>query len=170
MSQRWNYKNIISALVTLIIAFVIYISIPAQVKLPKFAYEVAGSFNARTVPYFLTITIIILSIIDFFLSIRMNLVKNITKTDVEQQEENKIKSHNYIGVLIAFVSILLWIIFTIYFGFRLATIFLVITVMLVIGHCKWWQMVLLSFILSIPMDYFLKAVLRVYLPEGIFFE
>lgn len=168
MSKKWNYKNIISAIVTLIIAFVIYLSIPAQVKLPKFAYEVAGSFNARTVPYFLTIIIIILSIIDIILSIRTNILK--TDTDMEQKEENKVKSPNYFGLLIAFVSILLWIIFTIYFGFRLATIFLVVAIMLVIGNRKWWQIVLLSLILSIPMDYLLKAVLRVYLPEGIFFE
>lgn len=164
MSNQLNLRNVISAVGTLIVGIVVYLVIPIQIKVPS--YSIGISFTTRTMPYLITLAIIVLSLTDIFLGLK----EHRKKTKEETILAGPAQTHNYTGVLITFVSIFLWIVLTIYFGFRLATIFLVIATMLVIGNCKWWQIIFLSLILSFPLDYILKVVLRVYLPEGIFFE
>lgn len=163
-AKLFNLKNIFSSIVTLAIATVVYLAIPNQIKTSLFTGELI--FGPRTLPYLLVYTIIILSTVDIFLEVRKNIIKKDTKP---KSDSNNIKKHNYIGLLIVIVSIFLWIILVLYFGYKLATIFLVVTSMLVIGNNKWWQIIFLSLILSFGFDYFIKAVLRVYFPEGIFF-
>lgn len=162
-TKLFNLKNIISSIVTLTIAIVVYLVIPNQIKTSLFTGELV--FGPRTLPYLLVNIIFILSIVDIFLELR-----NTSKKETKPKSDINTKKNNYIGLLIMIVSIFLWIVLVLYFGFKLATIFLVVTAMLVIGNNKWWQIILLSLILSFGFDYFLKAVLRVYFPEGIFFE
>jgi hypothetical protein len=164
-SHQWNLKNVISDVGTLIIAIVIYAAIPSQIRVPRQSINI--SFTPRTMPYFITLAIIGLSVIDILLGLKGQGNKT---GETASLNGSAASAHNYSGVLIAFFSIALWIVATIYFGFKLATILLVFAIMLVIGNRTWWQLLLLPLLLSFPLDYVLKIVLRVYLPEGIFFE
>jgi len=65
---------------------------------------------------------------------------------------------------------MLWIVLIPYIGFNIATILLISAIMLIIGNRNWWQIMILSLILSLPLNYLLKVVLRVYLPQGLIFQ
>ena len=83
------------------------------------------------------------------------------------------ESHNdgtsFGRVFLAFGAIAIWIVILPYLGFNIATILLVASVMIIIGNCRWWQIVVLSVILSVPINFLLATVLRVYLPTGSLF-
>ncbi|MEJ6689990.1 MAG: tripartite tricarboxylate transporter TctB family protein [Paracoccaceae bacterium] len=155
-------KRSVSSFVTLIIGILVFVSIPGQIAL----YESEGlsSVNARTVPYLITSLIVIISL-SMIISDAIAIRQEATDAAVEKPE----KDTSYGRVFLAFVAIALWIVILPYLGFTLSTILLVASVMIIIGNCRWWQIVLLSLILSVPINYLLAAVLRVYLPSGSFF-
>jgi len=155
-------KRTISSFVTLILGVIVFLSIPSQIDV--FDNEGLSSVNARTVPYLITSLIIIISLIMIIsegIKIRR---EQLNTTDDEPQERT-----SYGRVLLAFLAIALWIVALPYLGFNISTILLVASIMLIIGNCRWWQIVVLSLILSVPINYLLANVLRVYLPSGSIF-
>jgi len=165
LSNKSSFKKVIPPLVTLLIGIFIFIIIPYQISLPETESSIVRPTNARTIPYLITTGVILLSILEFV----SGMIK-LKRSNEEVQIDRQTKNLNYIGVCGALIAMLLWLLLIPYVGFNISTILLTITMMLIIGNRKWWQIVLLSLILSYPLDYVLKVVLRVYLPQGIFFE
>ena len=155
-------KRSISSIVTLMVGVVVFLSIPSQIVIID--SEGLSSVDARTVPYLITSLIIIISLI----MIISESVK-IRKEQTDTLEDKSSEQTNYVRVFLAFLAIALWIIALPYLGFDIATILLVASVMVIIGNCRWWQIALLSLILSVPINYLLANVLRVYLPSGSIF-
>lgn len=155
-------KRSVSSFVTLIIGVLVFLSIPDQIAL--FGSEGLGSVNARTVPYLITSLIIILSL-SMIISEAIAMRSEKADATVEKRQEGT----SYGRVFLAFVAIALWIAILPYLGFNIATILLIAAIMIIIGNCPWWQIVLLALILSVPINYLLAAVLRVYLPSGSIF-
>lgn len=155
-------KRCISSVVTLIVGVIVFLSIPSQIAV--FNSEGLSSVNARTVPYLITSLIIIIS-----LMIIISEGIKIRKEKADTLEDNSQEQTSYARVFLAFLAIALWIIALPYLGFNISTILLVVSIMLIIGNCSWWQIALLSLILSVPINYLLANVLRVYLPTGSIF-
>lgn len=147
---------------TLIVGVVVFLSIPSQIAV--FGGEGNSSVDARTVPYLITSLIIIISlvmIISDALKIRKEAAESLSSSPKEPT--------SYARVFLAFLAIALWIVALPIIGFNIATILLVVSIMLIIGNCRWWQIALLSLVLSVPINYLLANVLRVYLPSGSIF-
>jgi hypothetical protein len=155
-------KRSLSSVVTLIVGVLVLFSIPDQIVLFD---EGQSSANARTVPYLITSLIILISLVMIVSEVIATQDQSAEATDGEPHE-----SVRYGRVILAFAAIALWIVILPYLGFNISTILLVATVMLIIGNCRWWQIILLPLILSFPINYLLAAVLRVYLPSGSVFS
>lgn len=155
-------KRSISSIVTLMVGVIVFLSIPSQIAIID--SEGLGSVNARTVPYLITSLIIIISLV----IICVEGIK-IRKENADTSEDKSHERTSYGRVFLSFLAIALWIIAMPYLGFNISTILLVVSVMLLIGDCRWWQIALLSLILSVPINYVLANVLRVYLPGGSIF-
>lgn len=155
-------KRSLSSFVTLIIGVLVFLSIPDQIAL--FESEGLSSVNARTVPYLITSLIIIISLL-MIISEAIAMRSEAADAIGEKPKE----ATSYGRVFLAFVAIALWIVVLPYLGFNITTILLVASIMIIIGNCRWWQIALLSLILSVPINYLLAAVLRVYLPSGSLF-
>lgn len=152
-------KGSVSSIVTLLIGLFVFVSIPNQIVV--FESEGVGGVTARTVPY------IIASLIIFFSLIM--IVSDVIRTRNEEagaSENDPQETTSYGRVLLAFAAITLWIVILPYLGFNIATFMLVAAIMTIIGNCQWWQIVLLSLILSVPIKFLLAIVLQVYLPSG----
>lgn len=147
---------------TLIVGVVVFLSIPSQIAV--FGGEGNSSVNARTVPYLITSLIIIISLV----MIISDALK-IRKEAAESLDSSPKEPTSYARVFLAFLAIALWIVALPIIGFNIATILLVVSIMLIIGNCRWWQIALLSLVLSVPINYLLANVLRVYLPSGSIF-
>ena len=134
-------KKSISSIVTLVVGLGVFLSIPSQIAL--FGSEGAGSVNARTVPYLITALIVLISVIMIVAEAlkARNESPAITENDLPEKT-------SYGRVILAFLAIAAWIAALPVLGFNLSTILLVATVMVIIGNCKWWQIVVLSFALS----------------------
>ncbi len=156
-------KKSISSITTLLIGMFVFLSIPSQI--PVVDDGSAGGFNARTVPYFITSAIILLSL---FIILSDTVTAKKKEGNVPPSDQSEDTSH--IRVFLAFGLITIWIISLPYIGFNVATVFLISSIMLLIGNCRWWQIVALSFILSVPLDYLLGVAFRMYLPNGSFFD
>lgn len=156
-------RNSISSIVTLLVGVFIFVSIPSQIAV--FDTDSTSTVNARTLPYLISSAIIILSL----LTIISNAI-GFQKSEANPSTNEQPETTSYIRVFFAFAAIAFWIILLPYLGFNIATILLVASVMIVIGDCRWWQIALLSLILSVPVNYLLATILRVYLPRGILFD
>ena len=155
-------RGSISSIVTLLVGLFVFLSIPDQIVV--FSNDGLSGVSARTLPYLITSAIIILSL----LKIVSNAIGNL-KDQTDSLEDKPREATSYIRVLLAFTATALWIIILPYLGYEISTIMLVASVMIIIGNCRWWQIVILSLILSIPVKQLLAIVLRVYLPTGSFF-
>lgn len=152
-------RRSISSIVTLLIGLFVFVSIPSQIVL--FEDASATPVSARTLPYLISSAIIIISLIIIISNIFAARKETKENDSAEQPQDNT----SYARVFYAFVAIALWIVLLPYLGFNIATILLVSTIMLIIGNCRWWQIAILSLILSVPMNYLLATALRVYLPS-----
>jgi len=155
-------KRSASSFVTLIIGVLVFLSIPDQIAL--FQNEGQSSVNARTVPYLITSLIVILS-----LSMIVSEAIAMRNEGSDAASKFRKEATSYGRVVLAFSAIAMWIVILPYLGFDISTILLVASIMVIIGNCRWWQIALLSLILSVPINYLLAAVLRVYLPSGSLF-
>ena len=155
-------KRSISSIVTLLVGVIVFLSIPSQIDIND--SEGLSSVNARTVPYLITSLIIIISLVIIIVE-----GFKIRKENADTLEHKSLELTSYGSVFLAFLAIALWIIALPYLGFNLSTILLVSSIMLIIGNCRWWQIALLSLTLSVPINYLLANVLRVYLPSGSIF-
>jgi len=155
-------KRSLSSVVTLIVGVLVLFSIPNQIVLFD---EGQSSANARTVPYLIASLIILISLMMIVSEVIATQDQSAEATDGEPQE-----SVRYGRVILASAAIALWIVILPYLGFNISTILLVATTMLIIGNCRWWQIILLPLILSFPINYLLTAVLQVYLPSGSVFS
>lgn len=156
------FKRSISSIVTLLVGVIVFLSIPGQISIIN--SEGLSSVNARTVPYLITSLIIL-----FSLFIIISEAIKIRNEKIDSLEKNSAGKTSYIRVFLAFLAIALWIVILPYIGFIISTILLVVSIMLIIGDCRWWQIALLSLILTVPINYILASVLRVYLPSGSIF-
>lgn len=155
-------KRSLPSIVTLVVGALVFFSIPDQIVLFD---EGQSSANARTVPYLITSLIMLISLVMIIFNVFAKQEQSGEPTEGEPQESTR-----YSRVILAFAAIALWIVILPYLGFNISTILLVVAVMLIIGKCRWWQIILLPLILSFPINYLLAAVLRVYLPSGSIFS
>ena len=156
-------RNSISSIVTLLVGLFVFVSVPSQIAV--FDSGSPNPVTARTLPYLITSAIIILSL----LLIASNAIET-QKDETDSSANVPGESINYIRVLLAFVAIALWIVLLPFFGYNLATVLLVVSVMLIVGGCRWWQIAILALALSFPVQYSLAVILRVYLPSGSLFS
>lgn len=158
---KGNLRKSLSSLVTLSIGLLVFVSIPSQIDV----FDTSnGGVNARTLPYIISSAIIILSLLIIVFNTIGVQMEEADPTDGEQS-----KATSYGRVFLACIAIALWIVLLPYLGFSIATMLLVASVMLIIGSCRWWQIVILSLILSFPVNYLLALVMGVYLPNGSLF-
>ncbi len=148
-----------SSIVTLLVGLFVFLSIRDQIVV--FSNDGLSGVSARTLPYLITSAIILLSL----LKIVSNAIGNL-KGETDSLEDGPKEATSYLRVLLAFSAIALWIIILPYLGYEISTMMLVASVMIIIGNCRWWQIVTLSLILSIPVKHLLANVFRVYLPSG----
>lgn len=153
----------ISSIVTLLVSLFVFVSIPGQIEL--FDDTSMSPVSARTLPYIISSAIILLSLF-IILSNTFGARDGKENHSAELPKEKA----SYLRVFLAFVAIALWIVLLPYLGFNITTILLVSTIMLIIGKSRWWQIAILSFVLSVPMNYLLATALRVYLPGGSLFS
>ncbi|MCY4460978.1 MAG: tripartite tricarboxylate transporter TctB family protein [Albidovulum sp.] len=144
---------------TLLVGLFVFLSIRDQIVV--FSNDGLSGVSARTLPYLITSAIILLSL----LKIVSNAIGNL-KGETDSLEDGPKEATSYLRVLLAFSAIALWIIILPYLGYEISTMMLVASVMIIIGNCRWWQIVTLSLILSIPVKHLLANVFRVYLPSG----
>ena len=155
-------KGNISAIVILAVGLFIFLSIPGQIA--DLGNDGLSRVNARTMPYLIASAIILLSL----LLVASNVIKNL-RAGTNSSEDGQRETTSYGRVFLAFAVIALWIVTLPYLGYNLTTMMLVALIMIIIGNCRWWQIVALSVMLSIPVNYLLAIVLRVYLPTGSIF-
>lgn len=154
-------KNL-SSFTTLLVGLLVFVSIPSQIEV--FDTGEGSAVNARTLPYIISSAIIALSLLSIASS-----VYGIYRSKAESPEVDQKETTSYGRVFLAFLAIALWIVFLPYLGFSVATMLLVVSVMLIIGNCRWWQIAFLSLILSFPVNHLLALVMGVYLPNGSLF-
>lgn len=163
MSSALNLlKRSVSSVVTLMVGVIVFLSIPSQIGINE--SEGLSSVNARTVPYLITTLIIIFSLVIIIVEGLKIRQENADTLEHKQRERT-----NYGRVFLAFLAIAVWVTALPFLGFNITTILLVASIMVIIGDCRWWQIALLSLILSFPINYLLANVLRVYLPSGSIF-
>jgi|GEM_PF-1019737 len=153
----------ISSIFTLLVGLFVFVSIPSQIEI--FDDGGMNPVTARTLPYLISSGIILLSL--------FIILSNIFGASDEEENASEAlpqEKTSYLRVFYAFAAIALWIVVLPYLGYIVSTILLVSTVMLIIGNCRWWQIAILSFVLSVPMNYLLAIALRVYLPSGSLFN
>jgi len=156
-------KKNISSIITLLIGILVFINIPNQIDIGS--ETSINSVNSRTLPYLIASAIIVLSLLIIISDIIIS-----RKKEAAFYVNKQIEDSNYIRVFLSFICIMLWIVLIPYIGFNIATILLISAIMLIIGNRNWWQIIILSLILSLPLNYLLKVVLRVYLPQGLIFQ
>ncbi len=156
-------KGNISSVVTLFAGLFFLICIPSQIA--DFGTDGLSGVSARTMPYLIASAIVIFSLFSILTSIWEN------RSSAQQDASNTPQGHTRYGaVFLAFVSIALWIVLLPIIGFNIATALLIAVIMRIIGKCVWWQVIVLSFALSVPVNALLAIVLKVYLPSGSLFE
>lgn len=149
----------VSSIVTLLVGLFFFLSIPAQIDV--FESEGLSGVNARTMPYLIASAIVLLSLSMIVSNVIGNLKVKTLTSDGEPREAT-----SFGRVFLSFVAIALWIVILPYLGFNITTMMLVASIMVIIGKCRWWQIVILAVALSFPINYLLASVLRVYLPSG----
>ena len=156
-------KRNVSSIVTLLIGLFVFVSIPSQIAI--FDDGGMNPVTARTLPYLISSGIIL-----FSLFIILSDIFGASDEEENASEALPQEQTSYFRVFLAFAAIATWIVILPYLGYILSTILLVSTIMLIIGNCRWWQIAILAFILSVPMNYLLAIALRVYLPSGSLFN
>ena len=152
----------VSSIVTLLAGLFFFLSIPGQIAV--FENDGLSGASARTMPYLIASAIIILSLFMIVFNTIANLKAETGSSGNEPREKT-----SYSRVFLAFGVIALWIMVLPYLGFNITTMMLVASIMFNIGDCRWWQIVVLSLVLSFPINYLLAIVLRVHLPSGSIF-
>ena len=155
-------RNNVSSIITLLAGLFFFLSIPGQIAV--FENDGLSGVSARTMPYLIASAIITLSLF----MIVFNIIRNL-KVEAGSSENEPREKTSYGRVFLAFAAIALWIMVLPYLGYNISTIVLVASIMFIIGNCRWWQIVVLSIVLSFPINYLLGIVLRVYLPSGSIF-
>ena len=148
----------IPSIVTLLVGLFIFLSIPGQIAV--FGNDGMIGVSARTMPYLIASAIIILSL----LMIASNVIGNL-KAESDSSENEPRETTSYGRVFLAFAAVALWIIILPHLGYNITTMILVASVMIIIGNCRWWQIIALSLTLSIPVNYLLYIVLMIYMPS-----
>ena len=156
-------KGSISSVVTLLAGLFFLVCIPSQIA--DFGTDGLSGVSARTMPYLIASAIVMFSAF----SILASVWEHWNAAPVEDVETAP-ASTRYGAVFLAFLAMALWIVVLPIIGFNLSTALLIAVIMIIIGKCVWWQIVILSFVLSVPVNYLLAIVLKVYLPSGSLFE
>ena len=159
-------KNL-SSFTTLLVGTLVFFSIPSQIEV--FDTGEGSVVNARTLPYIISSAIIVLSLLTIASNIYGASRSQPESSGEDTSLEDKKEATSYGRVFLAFLAIALWIVVLPYFGFSVATMFLVASIMVIIGNCHWWQILFLSLMLSFPVNYLLALVMGVYLPNGSLF-
>ncbi len=154
-------KESIPAIVTLAVGLFFVVSIPSQIA--DFGTDGLSGVSARTTPYLIAGAIVLISLGSIITTLWSHMRHAAGTAD------QATKTH-YGAVFLAFLAIAAWIILLPIIGFNIATVLLIASMMLIIGKCKWWQIVVLSLALSFPVNYLLAIVLKVYLPSGSLFD
>jgi len=96
-------------------------------------------------------------------SLSNSKINSLEPNDIPQEETR------YSRIFLAFFAVALWIVVVPYLGFNISMMLLVTATMIIIGHCRWWQIAIMALALSFPINHLLAAVLKVYLPSGSIF-
>jgi hypothetical protein len=155
-------KQYIPSIVTAIIGIAIFLIIPSQIDLSRISDSAKAGINSRTIPYFLSSLIILLSVID----ILMRLKKTQKIESVEQQPINK---SAIFRVFIMILAIFIWIKILPIIGFTIGMILLLVFGMILMGNRKWYLIIIIPIVTSVLLNYVFSEFVGRTLPAGIFF-
>ena len=153
-------RQFIPSIVTALIGLIIVLLIPYQIDLSKVRTDTAG-INSQTIPYFLSYSIIMFSLLDILLKI--------VKKNKESQDSDPVSPMAYIRVFITFIGILVWILAVPYLGFVIAMSLLLIMIMLLMGNRKWYFVTAIPICTSLLLKYVFTEFVGRTLPSGLFF-
>lgn len=130
--MRSYIKTIIPSVITLLAGILIIIIIPNQIDIKS-----KSIMSPRFFPYIISIALVVFSFFEIIIQLRK----------VKQGEEDKYRpametKRNYIGVLLTFICLLLWIILIPYLGFVITSFALLTGTMLIIGNRNIIQIIL----------------------------
>ena len=156
-------RSYIPSIITALIGIGVFITVPYQIDLTRLRGVNLSGMDPRTLPYFLALSIVALSLLEMNQKRRKNKIEKLDKTPV------KINPKKYIRVFITFVGIVLWVALVPYLGFILMTTLLLGAVMLIMGNKKWLQVLLVPILTSLLLNYVFSTFVGRTLPTGIFF-
>lgn len=158
-----NIRKYIPSIITAALGIVILLIIPSQIDISRVNSSNATGINSRTIPYFLAISIVLLSILELFIKkIRGDCKDTAT-------ERVQIQYMAYMRVFLTFVGIILWIVLIPYLGFVITMILLLLSIMLLMGNRNWLQLILIPLLISFTLSYVFTEFVGRTLPSGIFF-
>lgn len=127
-----NSRKYIPSISTALIGLAIFILVPFQIDLSMVNGNNVSGVDARTLPYFLSSLIVLLSVVEIINIKRKERVE-------EYKKMSKTQYMNIFRVCLTFIAIVLWIVLVPYLGFIIAMIILLVSVMLLMGNragCK----------------------------------
>lgn len=151
-------KPILPQLILILFASFILFITPYQVEISK-----SSGQWPRIFPYFLGITIIVLS----FITLVSNLVhqqRRAIKQDEKIKEQEEKKYLRVVGVLLILV---LWAVLLMNVGFIISTFLLILSIMLLLGVRRVLTLVLTPSLFTVVIYYVFKVLLKIPLPEGL---
>ncbi|GAE94479.1 tricarboxylate transport protein TctB [Gracilibacillus boraciitolerans JCM 21714] len=157
-----NSRKYIPSISTALIGLAIFILVPFQIDLSMVNGNNVSGVDARTLPYFLSSLIVLLSVVEIINIKRKERVE-------EYKKMSKTQYMNIFRVCLTFIAIVLWIVLVPYLGFIIAMIILLVSVMLLMGNRSWLQIILVPLLTSFLLNYVFTTFLGRTLPTGIFF-
>lgn len=151
----------IPSIVTAVLGIVIFLIIPSQIDMSRVSNPEQHGIDSRTIPYFLALIIIFLSVLDLIL-------KKI-KPGIEVEKNIPVPFRSLLRVLLTIIGIFLWILTIPYLGFVIAMSLLLIFIMYLMGNRKWYLFLPIPILTSVILRYVFTEFVGRTLPSGIFF-
>ncbi|WP_053362534.1 tripartite tricarboxylate transporter TctB family protein [Bacillus sp. FJAT-27251] len=159
MSNKLNHS--LPSLFMAVFGVLLIIIIPFQID------EVQISMmGPRFFPYFLSIMVVLLSILSFAAEFKK---QKRTEERSQPVEAGRMEKKYYWRVFLIFISLVAWIYIVPILGFILTTVIFIALVMLIIGSRKWRQILLVPTLFTLFIYYVFKMLFYVPLPEGFFY-
>lgn len=157
-------KQYIPSIVTAIIGIAIFLVIPSQIDLSRLSESAKAGINSRTILYFLSSLIIILSVVDI-------LMKYLKRNDEHDAVEHKsLDKTALFRVLITILAIFIWIKILPIIGFTIGMTLLLVFTMVLMGNRKWYLIIIIPIVTSVMLNYVFSEFVGRTLPSGIFFN
>jgi len=159
-----DIKKYLPSIITAAAGIFIIIIIPSQIDLSRVRSGNITGVNSRVIPYILSISIVVLSILEILVKTLKNKKNDFLKTNQIKPDYNA-----FVRVVVTGVLILLWILLMPVLGFVVSMFILMVSIMIMMGNRRWIMMVSTSLITSIALRYVFTNFIGRSLPLGLFF-